>query len=58
MTAVGYADGRVLLVRNDDGALILVRPPSDDPVSALAWDATGQTLAFGSENGAAGVLVV
>src|SRR6185437_13861417 len=33
VTAVGYADGRLLLVRNDDGALILVRPPGDDPVS-------------------------
>jgi YD repeat-containing protein len=56
VTAVGYADGRVVLVRNDDGALILVRAPGGEPVSALGWDAAGQTLAFGNEAGEAGVL--
>ncbi len=54
--AVGHADGAVLLVRIDDGALVPVRPTGGQPVSALAWDATGQQLAFGTEAGAAGVL--
>ena len=57
MVAVGYADGKVLLVRIEDGALILVREADGQPASALAWQANGQTLAFGTEGGAAGVLV-
>jgi len=56
VAAVGYADGTVLLVRLDDGALIAVRAADGQPVSALGWEATGQTLAFGTEAGAAGVL--
>ena len=56
VAAVGYANGAAVLVRLDDGALIAVRPGDGQPVSALAWEATGQTLAFGTEAGAAGVL--
>ncbi len=56
VAAFGSADGRVLLVRLDDGALIEVRAADGTPVSALGWDATGQTLAFGTESGAAGLL--
>jgi WD40 repeat protein len=56
VAAVGYADGVVLLVRIDEGALIQVKPEGASPVSALGWDATGQTLAFGTETGEAGVL--
>jgi WD40 repeat protein len=58
VTAVGHADGKVVMVRNDDGALILVREADGEPVSALGWDATGQVLAFGTEGGSAGVLVL
>jgi WD40 repeat protein len=57
LAAVGYADGNVFIVRIDDGALILVREADQQPVSALGWDSTGQLLAFGTEAGAAGVLV-
>ncbi len=56
VVAVGYADGRLLLVRIDDGALISVKGAGAAPVSALGWDATGQTLAFGTEAGDAGAL--
>jgi WD40 repeat protein len=58
VVAVGYADGAVKLVRIDDNALILARKPDEQPVSALAWDNTGQTLAFGNESGDAGVLAL
>jgi WD40 repeat protein len=58
VVAVGYADGVVMLVRIDDGALILAKPQGTSAVSALGWDATGQTLAFGTEAGEAGVLVL
>ena len=57
VVAVGYADGVAMLVRIDDGALILVKAEGAAPVSALGWDATGQTLAFSTEAGEAGVLV-
>ncbi len=57
VAALGTADGAVLLVRIDSGALIEVRAADGTSVSALGWDAIGQTLAFGMESGAAGVLV-
>jgi WD40 repeat protein len=58
VVAVGYADGAVKLVRIDDDALILVRQNDGQPVSALGWDNTGQTLAFGTESGEAGILAL
>ena len=57
VAAIGHANGDVLLVRIDDGALIRVREAGGEPVSALGWEATGQSLAFGTEGGEAGVLV-
>jgi WD40 repeat protein len=56
IVAVGYADGLVLLVRLDDGAEILARKPASAPVTALAWNASGSMLAFGSEDGDAGII--
>jgi WD40 repeat protein len=56
LAAVGYADSAVVLVRLDDGAVISVRQGDGQNVSALAWDTTGQTLAFGTEAGSAGIL--
>jgi WD40 repeat protein len=58
VVAVGHADGLVLLVRIADAAEILAKRPGGAPVSALAWDAAGSTLAFGSEDGEAGLLPV
>jgi len=56
VVAVGYADGLVLLVRIDDGAEVLARKGGGEPVTALAWSATGNMLAFGTEAGDAGVI--
>jgi hypothetical protein len=56
VVAIGTADGAVTLVRLDDGALFEVRAADGDAVGALGWDATGQSLAFGTETGAAGLL--
>jgi len=58
VVGAGYADGTVVLVRIDDGALISAREPDQQPVSALGWDATGQQLAFGTEAGEAGLLAL
>jgi hypothetical protein len=56
VVAVGYENGLVLLVRIDDGAEIPVNKPGGAAASALAWNATGAMLAFGCEDGQAGVL--
>jgi WD40 repeat protein len=56
IVATGYEDGLVLLVRATDGAEILARQPGDQPVSALAWNAAGTLLAFGTEDGDAGII--
>jgi WD40 repeat protein len=56
VVATGYADGMVLLVRVEDGAEILARRPDGSPISAMGWDKAGSQVAFGTENGDAGVL--
>jgi WD40 repeat protein len=56
IVAVGYGDGMVLLVRVGDGAQILAKKPGVAPVTALDWSADGLLLAFGTENGEAGVI--
>jgi Anaphase-promoting complex subunit 4 WD40 domain len=56
VVAVGYADGLVLLVRVEDGAEVLARRPAGAPITALAWSGTGNLLAFGAEDGEAGII--
>ena len=56
VVAVGYGDGVVMLVRIGDGALILAKAAGASPVSALCWNAAGTMLAFGAEDGEAGIL--
>src|SRR6195952_1541483 len=53
---VGYSDGTVLMGRLEDGAEILVRRNGGEAVSALAWGAKGTQLAFGTEDGDAGMV--
>jgi WD40 repeat protein len=54
--AVGYEDGMMLLTRIEDGAEVLARNPAKSPIAALAWNAAGNRLAFGTEDGEAGVI--
>ena len=56
VVAVGYADGLLLLIRLSDGAEILARKPAAAPVTALAWNRNGTLLAFGTEDGDAGIV--
>ncbi|ALK09667.1 WD40 repeat domain-containing protein [Blastochloris viridis] len=58
ITAIGFEDGLILLVRLSDGAEILVKPPGAGMVTALAWAARGSTLVYGTGGGAAGVLTL
>jgi WD40 repeat protein len=56
--AAGYGDGTILMVRLEDGAEILVRRNGTAAVSALAWNSKGSLLAFGTEDGDAGLLTL
>jgi WD40 repeat protein len=56
VVAIGYDDGMILAVRIADQAEVLLRPPGSSPISALAWDKPGVRLAFGCEDGAAGIV--
>jgi WD40 repeat protein len=57
--AVGYEDGCILLVRLTDGSELLVRRALDGSgVTAMAWDKPGKRLAFGAEDGRAGILTL
>ena len=58
--ALGYEDGFVLMVRMKDNSEILVRREEETggAISALAWNAAGTQLVFGTRNGAAGLLTL
>lgn len=54
--AAGYTDGTVILIRLNDGAEILARRNDGVPVSSVAWDAKGATLAIAMQQGDGGLL--
>jgi WD40 repeat protein len=56
IVAAGFEDGMVMLARIEDGAEILAKKPGSAPVSALAWSDEGAKLAFGTEDGEAGIV--
>jgi WD40 repeat protein len=57
--AVGYEDGLILLVRLNDASELLVRPATEgSEITAMAWDKAGRHLAFGCEDGRAGILTL
>lgn len=57
--ALGYEDGMILLVRLTDASELLVRNAAPGgPVTALNWDSAGNHIAFGTEEGPAGVLTL
>ncbi len=57
--AAGYEDGCVLLIRLNDASELLVRMAAKGSgITAMAWDAKGQRLAFGCEDGQAGILAL
>lgn len=57
--AVGYDDGCILMIRLTDASELLVRPAQKaSGITAFAWDKLGKKLAFGTEDGLAGVLTL
>ncbi|WP_424628450.1 WD40 repeat domain-containing protein [Bradyrhizobium sp. SYSU BS000235] len=51
IVAVGYADGLVLLIRIEDESEILIKQAGASAVSALAWNAEGNSLAIACGDG-------
>nr|WP_155197664.1 WD40 repeat domain-containing protein [Roseibium hamelinense] len=56
VVAIGYSDGMIVMCRFEDNAEVLLRQSAKGPVSALGWDPAGLRLAFGSEEGEAGII--
>ncbi len=56
IVAAGFADGLVLMSEVSSGKVVPVAPPGRGSISALAWNAAGTHLAFGTEEGFAGLV--
>jgi WD40 repeat protein len=56
VVASGYADGSVVMAQIGTQKLVVVAPPSGQPVSALAWSPDGGKLLFGTESGLAAIV--
>ncbi len=56
--AIGYADGMVRLVKTEDASEVLLRRPGRGAISSMGWDRGGNRLAFGTEEGEAGVISI
>lgn len=56
VVAAGFDDGLVLIAEIATGKVVPVAPPRGSGISALAWNAMGSHLAFGTEGGLAGVI--
>ncbi|NLH80724.1 MAG: WD40 repeat domain-containing protein, partial [Phyllobacteriaceae bacterium] len=56
VVAIGWDDGMILACRFGDGAEVLLRQGDGSPITALAWDAAGVRIAFGSERGSGGIV--
>jgi WD40 repeat protein len=58
VVAAGYNNGMALLIRLDDGAEIVAKAPGGGAMAALSWNKSGARLAFGTEDGEAGVIML
>jgi WD40 repeat protein len=56
VVVAGFADGLVLMAEIASGKVVPVAAPGRGPISALAWNAAGTHLAFGTETGFAALL--
>ncbi len=58
VVAIGYADGMILAVKIDDASEAVLRKIGKAPISTMNWDQKGMRLAFGSEEGEAGIITL
>jgi WD40 repeat protein len=56
VVAIGYKDGSIIAARFADSEEVRLRKAGGGPISALGWDDTGIRLAFGTEDGTAGLV--
>ncbi|MCK8785311.1 WD40 repeat domain-containing protein [Roseomonas sp. NAR14] len=56
VVAAGFGDGLVLITEVSSGKVVPVAAPGRGAVSALAWNAAGSHLAFGTETGFAALI--
>jgi WD40 repeat protein len=56
MVAGGFADGLVVLADINSSRILPIAPPGHGAVSALAWNASGSHLGFGTEKGFAAIV--
>ena len=56
VVAAGFDDGLLLIAEVASGKVVPVAPPGRGAITALAWNATGSALAFGTDSGFAGVV--
>lgn len=54
--AVGFQDGAVLLARQEDRRELMVRRAAGQAITGLAWSSDGRRLAYGTEDGHAGLV--
>lgn len=58
VVAAGYNNGMTLLIRLDNGAEVLAKAPGGGAMAALGWNKSGTRLAFGTEDGEAGIVAL
>lgn len=56
MLAIGYEDGMIMAAGIDDEKIVSLRRGGQGAICAMGWDEAGGRLAFGSEDGEAGVV--
>lgn len=56
VVAIGFADGMILAARFADTQEVVLRRAGRSAITALGWDKAGKRLAFGSEDGACGII--
>ncbi|MCR0985390.1 WD40 repeat domain-containing protein [Roseomonas populi] len=56
VVVAGFQDGLVLMAEIASGKVVPVAAPGRGAISALAWNAAGTHLAFGTESGFAGLI--
>lgn len=56
VVAAGFADGLVILADIASERILPIAPPGQGSISALAWNADGSRLAFGTETGFAALV--
>jgi len=56
VVAIGFADGMILAARFADNKEVVLRRAGRSAITALAWDKAGRRLAFGSDDGACGII--